>query len=299
MLCIFPSLAFAQEKPAVFPPYTKPTLIAHRGASFDAPEHTIAAYELAIKFGADFVEPDLQLTKDGILICLHDSTLERTTDVAKVFPDRSTEVKGKKTWPVAEFTWDEIQKLDAGSWKDAKFAGAKVVSFQQMIDTVKGKAGIYPETKSPADSMKRGLNMEKALMETLKKNGLDKPGADPKTPVVVQSFSDDSLKSLRNDHGCKLSLIYLIWSGGADLTTAEGLKKIKEFADGVGMNKALVLTRTDMVKDAHALGLSFTVGTFRTGTTGKYKSVKEEMTYYLKELKADALFTDNADQFPR
>ena len=66
--------ALRAESPRVFPPYTKPTLIAHRGASWDAPEHTIAAYELALKQGADFVEPDLQLTKDGVLVCLHDTT---------------------------------------------------------------------------------------------------------------------------------------------------------------------------------------------------------------------------------
>ena len=299
LLFAFAVPIMAQEKPAVFPPYTKPTLIAHRGASFEAPEHTRTAYELAIKYGADFVEPDLQLTKDGVLICLHDGTLERTTDVAKLFPDRFQEVKAKKTWPVAEFTWEEIQKLDAGSWKDAKFAGLKVLSFQQMIDLVKGKAGIYPETKNPADSLKRGLNMEKALMEVLAKNGLDKPGANPKTPVVIQSFSAESLKSLRKDHACKLPLVYLIWSGGADQTSTEGLKTIKEFADGVGMNKSLVQKRPEMVKDAHALGMSFTIGTFRSGSTDKFTSVKEEMNYYLKELKADALFTDNADQFPR
>src|SRR5262245_25992365 len=118
-------------KISAFAPYTKPTLIAHRGASWDAPEHTLVAYELAIKQGADFVEPDLQMTKDGVLVCLHDTSLERTTDVAMVYPDRSVETKGRKTWPVAAFTLEEIQKLDAGSWKDSKFAGARVPTFQQ------------------------------------------------------------------------------------------------------------------------------------------------------------------------
>src|SRR5690606_19884477 len=122
---------------------------AHRGASADAPEHTLAAYELALKHGADYVEPDLQMTRDGVLVCLHDTTLERTTDVARVFPDRATLVNGKKTWPVADFTLAEVRKLDAGSWKGARFAGARVPTFQQMIDAVKGKAGVIPETKAP------------------------------------------------------------------------------------------------------------------------------------------------------
>src|SRR5947209_470054 len=113
-----------QEGRRVLPPYTRPTLIAHRGASAYAPEHTLEAYRLAMKQGADFVEPDLQITKDGVLVCLHDTTLERTTDVRTVFPDRSREVKGRKTWPVADFTLEEVQRLDAGAWMGARFAGA-------------------------------------------------------------------------------------------------------------------------------------------------------------------------------
>jgi glycerophosphoryl diester phosphodiesterase len=284
------------ESPRVFPPYTRPTLIAHRGASWDAPEHTLAAYELALKQGADFVEPDLQLTKDGVLVCLHDTSLERTTDVAGVYPDRARVVDRKKTWPVADFTLAEIAKLDAGSWKGSQFAGARVPTFQQMIDLVKGKAGIIPETKAPEVYGRRGLNMEKALMEVLKANGLDVPGADPKTPVIIQSFSAASLKALRNDHGCKLPLVYL---ADKEDTTAEGLRRVKDLADGVAPNKADVLAREAMVKDAHDLGMSVTVWTFRPEKNGKFASVRDEMRYFLRELKVDALFTDTPEQFPR
>jgi glycerophosphoryl diester phosphodiesterase len=286
--------------PEVLPTFTKPTLIAHRGASADAPEHTLAAYELALKQGADFVEPDLQLTKDGVLVCLHDSSLERTTNVAEVFPDRAKEVKGKKTWPVADFTLAEIQKLDAGSWKAAKFAGAKVPTFQQMIDAVKGKAGIIPETKASESQGKVGMNLEKALMEVLKTNKLDARGADPKTPVIVQSFSADSLRALRKDCGCKLPLVYLIRDeDGAAQKLQRRLKEIREFADGIAPHKAIVLAQPGLVKDAHDLGLSVTVWTFRVGLTGKFKDVREEMAYYLRELKVDAVFTDHPDRFPR
>src|SRR5262245_55277636 len=193
-----------QEDRHVLPPYSRPALIAHRGASAYAPEHTLQAYRLALKQGADFVEPDLQITKDGVLVCLHDTSLERTTNVRQVFPDRAREVNGRKTWPVADFTLEEVQKLDAGSWKDAKFAGSRVPTFQQRIDEVKGKAGLFPETKAPEVYGELGLNMEKLLMEVLAKNRLERHGADPKTPVVIQSFSADSLKVLRKEYGCKL-----------------------------------------------------------------------------------------------
>jgi glycerophosphoryl diester phosphodiesterase len=287
---------FCADLPRVLPPYIKPTLIAHRGASWDAPEHTLAAYELALKQGADFVEPDLQMTRDGVLVCLHDVTLERTTDVEQVYPDRAQVVSGKKTWPVAEFTLAEILKLDAGSWKSAQFAGARVPTFQQMIDVVKGKAGIIPETKAPEAYDRRGLNMEKAVMEVLKTNKLDTPGADPTTPVVIQSFSEPSLRALRKDCGCKLPLVYL---AAKEDTTADGLKAVRAFADGVAPNKADVLARPEIVRDAHDLGMSVTVWTFRSEKNGKFENVRDEMNYFLRELKVDALFTDNPDQFPR
>jgi glycerophosphoryl diester phosphodiesterase len=286
---------------SVLPPYQRPTLIAHRGASGYAPEHTMAAYRLAIKQGADFVEPDLQITKDGVLVCLHDTTLERTTDVRQVFPDRGRDVNGRKTWPVADFTLAEVKKLDAGSWMDAKFKGERVVTFQEMIDEVKGKAGLFPETKEPEFYGKLGMSMEKLLMQILAKNGLDRPDVDPKTPIVIQSFSAESLKVLRKDFQCKLPLVLLLSGGKSkEFTTPAGLKKVKEFADGIGPNKTLISDRPEVVADAHAVGLSVTCWTFRAkGGAGKFKSVRDEMAYFLRDLKVDALFTDNPDQFPR
>ena len=276
--------------------YTKKaTLIAHRGASFDAPEHTLPAYEMALQQGADFVEPDLQMTRDGVLVCLHDTSLERTTNVAVVFPDRAIDAKGKKTWPVSNFTLEEIRRLDAGSWKDAKFAGTRVPTFQEMIDLVKGKAGLIPETKAPEVYGKLGLNMERELMSVLRTNQLERPDADSRTPVIIQSFSAESLKILRRDHGCRLPLVYLFGPGD---WSVEKLRGLKEFADGIAPAKGAVLEKPELVKNAHDLGMTVTVWTFRSGQTGKFKTVKEEMSYFLRELKVDALFTDNPDQFP-
>ena len=130
------ALVFGLSTLAVLSPqYTKKTLIAHRGASAYAPENTLEAYKLAMQQGATFVEQDLQITKDGVLVCLHDLTLERTTNVATVFPDRFTLEGSVKHWYVSDFTLREIQQLDAGSWFDPKFAGIKIPSWQEAIDS--------------------------------------------------------------------------------------------------------------------------------------------------------------------
>ena len=121
--------------------------VAHRGASGYAPEHTLAAYRLALEMGADFVEQDLAVTKDGVLICLHDPTLDRTTNVEELFPGRSSTVtwEGKTvtSWLANDFTLAEIKQLDAGSWFDAKFKGERIPTFDEAVALVKGKAGLF------------------------------------------------------------------------------------------------------------------------------------------------------------
>jgi glycerophosphoryl diester phosphodiesterase len=281
---------------SVLPPYARPTLIAHRGDSGRAPEHTIAAYELALETGADFVEPDLQITKDGVLICMHDLTLERTTDVEAVFPDRFKTVKDKKTWPIADFTLAEIKTLDAGSWKDPAFAGQRVPTFQEMIDTVRGRAGIIPETKAPETYSALGFDMAGLVMDALRKNHLDTPGADPSTPVVIQSFSPESIQALREQHGCRLPVIALV--SKPEQATPEALAAMKRFSQGVAPSKELLMKSPSLIADAHDQGLSVTVWTFRQGKSEPYATVREEMAHFLNDLGIDALFTDNPDQFP-
>ena len=127
--------------------------VAHRGASAYAPEHTLASYRLALEQGADYVEQDLAVTKDGVLICLHDPTLERTTNVEELFPGRATTVtwegKTATSWLANDFTLDEIKQLDAGSWFDPKFKGERIPTFDEAVALVKGKAGMFPELKTP------------------------------------------------------------------------------------------------------------------------------------------------------
>jgi glycerophosphoryl diester phosphodiesterase len=175
-------------------------LVAHRGASAYAPEHTLEAYRLALTQGADYVEQDLAVTKDGMLVCIHDLTLDRTTNVEEVFPDRFSEnTTGSSTvrrWLVNDFTLAEIKRLDAGTWFDAKFAGARVPTFQEAIEVVRGRAGLYPELKDPEFYRTRGISPEKLLSEILQKNSLL---ADAKTPVIVQSFDAKTLKLLAKE----------------------------------------------------------------------------------------------------
>src|SRR4029079_10591714 len=161
ILCAVASLLLALLPGAKAAPPAGKVLIAHRGASAHAAGHTLEAYRLAIAQGADYVEQDLQITKDGVLVCLHDLTLERTTNVAVVFPERfvTEQNNGRevKHWYVSDFTLSEIKRLDAGSWFDRKFRGARVPTFQEAIDLIRGKAGLYPETKEPEVYGRRGF----------------------------------------------------------------------------------------------------------------------------------------------
>jgi glycerophosphoryl diester phosphodiesterase len=281
--------------------YTSKTNIAHRGASAYAPEHTAAAYRLALEQGADYVEQDLQITKDGVLVCLHDMTLERTTNVAEVFPDRFRTERFRKTWPVADFTLAEVKRLDAGSWFDRRFAGERVLTLQESIDLVRGKAGIFPETKAPEVYGRLGFDVERLVLDELERNGLDTPGADPHTPVVIQSFSPESLQKTR-EMGTRLALVLLISDGDrarGQWLSDEGLAKAGAFADGIGPAKSLVLADPTLVTRAHKLGLSVTPYTFRSAGLPTGQTVREEMEKFLYELGVDAVFTDNPDQFPR
>lgn len=287
------SLAFSQAQPS------KKILVAHRGASGYAPEHTLEAYRLGIEQKADFIEQDLQITKDGVLVCLHDITLDRTTDVEQVFPDRATVENGVKHWYVADFTLAEIKRLDAGGWFNEKFKGARVPTFTEAIQAVRSKAGLYPETKEPEVYGKRGFEMEKLLLDELKKHNLDQPNADPKTPVIIQSFSPASLRKLVGVNS-KLARVLLVHNGSEkQWLNPEGLKEAKKFADGIGPSKSLIEAEPKIVQWAHDLGLTVTPYTFRTGLSGKYKDVREEMRQFLFTYGVDALFTDNPDQFPR
>jgi glycerophosphoryl diester phosphodiesterase len=275
--------------------------VAHRGASAYAPEHTLAAYRLALEQGADFVEQDLAVTRDGVLICLHDASLERTTDVEAVFPDRSVEYtlegRTRRVWLANDFTIAEIKRLDAGGWFDAKFRGERVPTFDEAVALVKGRAGLYPELKTPEVYAGRDVAFEELVAAALDRHRLRGPGADPRTPVILQTFGEASARKLAQ---MKVGVpVVLLLSRGDGWTSPAAIGPWQGVVQGFGPAKRIVLDNPDFVKWAHAAGLTVTPYTFRSGDTGPFPSVKAEMEHYLYTLGVDALFTDNPDQFPR
>jgi glycerophosphoryl diester phosphodiesterase len=282
--------------------YSKKTLIAHRGASAYAPEHTAAAYRLAIEMGADFVEQDLAVTKDNVLICIHDASLERTTNVEEVFPDRgitlSLDGSTRKHWVANDFTLAEIKRLDAGTWFDRKFAGEKILTFDEAVAIVKGKAGMFPEIKDPELYANRHVEFEKLVAAALDKHQLRGPKADPKTPVILQTFGPQTARNLAQ---MKIGVpVVLLLSDDTGFKTAADIKAWQGIVQGFGPAKAIVEKNPDFVKWAHAAGISVTPYTVSTRTPAQgFADVTAEMSHLLYDLGVDAVFTDNPDKFPR
>jgi glycerophosphoryl diester phosphodiesterase len=283
----------------------RPWIVGHRGASAYAPENTIPALLLAAEQGATYVEYDLQPTKDGVLVLLHDETLERTTDVEDVFPQRFRQTKGAdgamvKRWYLEDFTFAEVQKLDAGAWFDAKFKGTRVPSHVETIAAMKGKCGLFIELKAPEKYGAKGYDVEGTTLAELKKAGLDQPYVDAKTPVLIQSFDLASVQKLTNTLKTKLPVHFLY--GKRDQmkwTTADGMKQIRGFATGISPEKDVLVDNPQAAQWARAAGLAVTPYTYRASAVKGYADVTAEMTHYLKTYQLDGLITDNPDKAPK
>lgn len=286
-----------------------PIVIAHRGASGHRPEHTLEAYALAVQMGADFIEPDLVSTKDGVLVARHENEIGGTTDVATKFPDRKTRkvVDGDTMsgWFTEDFTLAELRTLRAkerltfrSHAYDGQFAIPtfdEVLALADSLGRRRGRVvGVYPETKHPTYHRAIGLPLEDKLLASLKARGLDRREA----PVFIQSFEDGNLRALRPRTAVKL--VYLT----ASPLTPVRLKELATFVDGVGVNQRLLVgsdsasVPTTLVRDAHAAGLKVHVWTMRSEPVflakrygGNPRAEVEEMV----RLGVDGIFGDFPD----
>jgi glycerophosphoryl diester phosphodiesterase len=261
----------------------RPLLIAHRGASGHAPEHTLAAYGVAIEQGADFIEQDLQFTKDGALVCLHDADLARTTNVAEVFPDRATtrdpEGAGdaRRGWYTVDFTLAEIKRLDAGSWFNRanpfaarpSFAGEKVPTLQEAIKLIGDRAGLYIEMKHYKFYKSLGFDMAERLARLLDESGYN--SAPKRSRIFIQSFSKEGLLRLREvaPHYARVQLLPMEDEGRSKSTsqiTEDLAGEIAQYARGVGPSKRMIKSGDD-VAIFHNAKLLVHPYTFRGATT--------------------------------
>ena len=276
----------------------QPLVIGHRGASGYRPEHTLASYELAIQMGADYIEPDIVSTKDGVLIARHENDISETTDVGNVreFANRKTtkKIDGREVtgWFIEDFTLAEIKTLRAkerlpfrNHSYDSQF---EIPTLQEVIDLAKQKStqtgriiGIYPETKYPTYFKSIHLSLEEPLVAILEANGYTNSDA----PVFIQSFEVENLKQLNKitdlplvqllDEADKQPYDFVMKGDSrtyADLTSPKELAKIAEYAEALGPYKRLIIPvsedkrlkpATSLINDAQAVGLKVHTWTFR------------------------------------
>lgn len=274
--------AYAAQTPA-YPTLSgkAPLVIAHRGASGYLPEHTLEAYARAVELGADYIEPDLVSTKDGVLIARHEPNLKDSTDVASrpEFAERKKKwlVDGveEEGWFAPDFTLAEIKTLRAVQQRadrPQEFNGQfsiptfeEILVLREKLSKQAGReVGIYPETKHPSWHAAQQLALEPALLASLKKHGLNRKNA----PVFIQSFETANLKALRKQTPVKLVFLLdgndvtvdgkmeagrpydFVLSGDtrtfADLTKPAALKEIRRFADGIGPWKPYIMASEGM-----------------------------------------------------
>ena len=292
-----------------------PIVIAHRGASGHRPEHTLEAYALAIQMGADFIEPDLVSTKDGVLVARHENEIGATSDVAEKFPGRRTTkiLDGDSVtgWFTEDFTLEELRSLRArerlpirSKVYDGRFAIPTLDEVLTLADSMgrrRGRAvGLYPELKHPAYFRGLGLPLEERLLAALGRHGLD----GRRSPVFIQSFDAASLRHLRAL--TRVRLIQLV--SDRSQVTPVGLREIARYAHGVGVNTRLIVPPerdappTSVVRDAHDAGLLVHVWTLRPEPGFLAERYRGDPLAEVRELAAlgvDGMFGDYPDQLVR
>jgi glycerophosphoryl diester phosphodiesterase len=268
-----------------------PLVIAHRGASAHRPEHTAAAYELAIAHGADFIEQDLVATRDGVLVTRHENEISGTTDVAG-HPElaarrtrKAIDGRDYAGWVTEDMTFAELRALRAreripdvrpdNAAYDGRFA---VPSFAEVLELAeRAGVGVYPETKHPAHFRALGLALEEPLAAALR----ERPGV----PAILQSFDPDSLRRLKELLDAPRIQLVSPRQGPQDLSP-RGLRAIAGYADGLGPARDLLTSR--LVEDAHTAGLLVHAWTFRPEEPDADGELRRAL-----ELGVDGLFADD------
>jgi glycerophosphoryl diester phosphodiesterase len=289
-----------------------PIVIAHRGASGYVVEHTEAAKVLAHAQGADYIEQDVVLTKDRVFIVTHDTTMDETTNVEQVFPDRS---RGDGRWYFADFTWDELQKVELHerTGRNGKqvfadrFPGGcaqRVLRLEDEILLLRGldattgrTTGLYIELKGPSFHRKEfGESMGAMLLKELERLGI----RDATHPCYIQCFEADELEYLHRECGCQIPLIQLT---GRALDDA-ALTKVATYASGIGPSLDVLMTRdeegelrsTGVVEQARAKGLKVHPYTVRREAQPRWsRSLEQTHEMLLNRLRVDGFFTDFPD----
>jgi glycerophosphoryl diester phosphodiesterase len=286
-------------------------VIAHRGASGERPEHTLESYRLAIEEGADYIEPDLVMTRDGVLIARHENEISGTTDVAQhpafAARRRTQLIDGESMsgWFTEDFTLSEIKSLRARERlaelrpQNRRYDGQFTVpTFDEIMQLVAGAnrqpgrnrpVGVYPETKHPAHFAKIGLPLELALLDALRRHRY----ADPGSPVFIQSFDPGNLRQMRRM--TRLPLVQLLEHELGNPS------EIAQYADAIGIAK--VLATPEAIEAAHAANLRVHVWTFRAENeflpadlkvgeaAGAHGNLEAEIKRYL-ERGMDGFFVD-------
>jgi glycerophosphoryl diester phosphodiesterase len=276
-------------------------VIAHRGASGYLPEHTIEAYKLGIEQGADYIEPDLVVTKDGHLVARHDIYLSTTTDVSTrpEFADRKRAFNDKEDWYIFDFTLAEIKTLRAVQpWpkRDQSHNGQfEIPTFQEVIDLVKAhnastdkKIGLYPELKQPTVFKEKNIDPTDKLLAYF--DELD----EANIPFYFQCFDAEYLIALRGQTKAKLiMLLYEIADDKGGIKANLDYDVFAKHVDGVGISKALL--KTGIVDIAHKQGHKVHIWTLRDDVVGEgFDDSSKELSAYLK-MGIDGVFSDFPD----
>jgi glycerophosphoryl diester phosphodiesterase len=320
-----PLFAAKNTSPTTNKENSRQIVIAHRGASSYLPEHTLAGFAMAHAAGADYLEPDVVITKDGHPIVLHDIYMESTTDVEQKFPERARE-DGR--WYAIDFTLEEVKSLRVhertNKHDEAYFPKRfpkqlllfQVPSLEEFIQLVQGlnkstgkNTGIYPEIKAPRFHQNEGKDSAKIVLNVLGKYGY----TDSSQPIFLQCFDPNTLKRIKYKLKSKLPLVQLIASRDdkengilySQMHTQEGLKKISEYATGIGIGYNKIIRDlgngqkegTQVINQAHEVGLLVHIYTLRADRLPSYaKNFAELVKELYTNEKIDGAFTDFTDQ---